>query len=177
MRRPAPRALALLAFAPLGATIATWLALVVQAPDARVRVTPTFGVIAWDSDHFAFEDRSPAVDADPAIAAHSADISHQGDIAAIPHVSVSTFLDFTYAAGHTADAPGGHPEYRLLLVPFWWPALVTTLLPAWWLRARWLRVTRTSAGLCRFCGYDLRASPGRCPECGSPAQPPNPAAV
>src|SRR5687768_12953124 len=95
--RLAPRALALLAFVPFGAMIATWLALVVQTREARVRVTPSFGVIAWASDHLAFEDRSPAVDADPAIAAHSAQISHQGDIDAIPHVSVSTFLDFTYA--------------------------------------------------------------------------------
>jgi hypothetical protein len=33
--------------------------------------------------------------------------------------------------------------------------------------ARRRRADREAAGLCPICGYDLRGSPRRCPECGS----------
>jgi hypothetical protein len=38
------------------------------------------------------------------------------------------------------------------------------------MRKRWMR-TRQAWGLCVICGYDLRASKHRCPECGSVISP------
>jgi hypothetical protein len=37
------------------------------------------------------------------------------------------------------------------------------------LTRRWQSRTRSSAGLCIQCGYDLRATPDQCPECGAVA--------
>jgi hypothetical protein len=63
--------------------------------------------------------------------------------------------------------------YDLLFVaPYWSLALALTSLPLFWARVtrRLLRRrSRRGRGLCTECGYDLRASPATCPECGHPA--------
>ena len=60
-------------------------------------------------------------------------------------------------------------------VPFWSVAAATALLPLAWttsrLRSRIRRGRRSNAGLCPACGYDLRATPDRCPECGKLTPP------
>ena len=53
-------------------------------------------------------------------------------------------------------------------LPFWSLAALTGfpfLLSAMTFRRR-CRAARRSKGLCVHCGYDLRATPTRCPECG-----------
>ena len=55
---------------------------------------------------------------------------------------------------------------RDVAVPHWLPALLSSLAPARWLVRRLLRRRPGRAGLCPSCGYDLRATPERCPECG-----------
>ncbi len=52
-------------------------------------------------------------------------------------------------------------------VPLWLILLVTAPLSICWIvNARGLRQPGRS-GFCAHCGYDLRATPDRCPECGN----------
>ena len=51
-----------------------------------------------------------------------------------------------------------------------WAVTVALAAPLAMALVRWRRERRRAArGLCPQCGYDLRASPQRCPECGAPA--------
>ena len=51
-------------------------------------------------------------------------------------------------------------------VPYWFVVFLLLIPAPLVLRASIRRRTRAARGLCPHCGYDLRASLDRCPECG-----------
>jgi hypothetical protein len=67
------------------------------------------------------------------------------------------------------DQPFSVPGYsvRAVWFPHWLLALLFAILPAVHLRGIGRTRRRNRAGLCQHCGYDLRATPDRCPECGT----------
>ena len=94
------------------------------------------------------------------------DIYQMEGVRHFPH----PFLGF----GWDWRADGGPSSYSRLvfLVPFLSLSSLFAILPTVrfgvWLRRRFV----IPPGRCRSCGYDLRATPERCPECGTlPAKP------
>jgi|SRR5687768_11812023 len=69
----------------------------------------------------------------------------------------------------TGVAPAGG---RFVNVPYWFLIVVTALPPLLVARGELRRWRRFGRGLCQACGYDLRATTDRCPECGAPIAPP-----
>jgi hypothetical protein len=57
----------------------------------------------------------------------------------------------------------------VVAIPYWFIVLLTAIPPALWFRAARARRRRRAAQQCITCGYDLRATPDRCPECGTAA--------
>jgi hypothetical protein len=62
------------------------------------------------------------------------------------------------------------------VIPYWLLMVAAAAYPvtcgvrSWWLRRR--SDLRAGRGMCLVCGYDVRATPARCPECGAVARPP-----
>jgi hypothetical protein len=95
-------------------------------------------------------------------------------------LGVPTVTGFGWTAKQwTPPLPFGRRQQWAVRIPKWFVILVTAALPALWLRRRAIHRHRQRAHqrLCVNCGYDLRATLDRCPECGTVPQPAKGASV
>jgi hypothetical protein len=75
-----------------------------------------------------------------------------------------SFDDPMAALASWEGQPSSHTT-TITTVPWWAVVAVFGLLPGAWVVGR-VRRRRGASGRCANCGYDLRATPERCPECG-----------
>ena len=80
------------------------------------------------------------------------------------------FYPARHASEPATEYSGPYSDGYTVGAPHWFIVLMSVVLPA---RRLWTRLrTRTNRGLCPSCGYDLRATPDRCPECGAEVKQP-----
>lgn len=94
---------------------------------------------------------------------------HGPSLSAEEHHGLQTRFGFGSATLRRSDDLGSYQRV-ICAVPLWPAMLLLGSLSCSdlvCLMALLRRVRRSRSGLCLECGYDLRASPARCPECGS----------
>ena len=78
----------------------------------------------------------------------------------------------SYLSTQVINGSAKTDRLQIVRLPYWLLTIPTALLPGFrvglWFWGRWKTKRRSKLGLCLQCGYDLRASPERCPECGTP---------
>ena len=80
------------------------------------------------------------------------------------------FVDFEFHTLRARDRKGNDGISRIVVIPHWFLVVAFAALPTAWLISRARRdprAKREALGQCVYCGYDLRATPDKCPECGT----------
>jgi hypothetical protein len=87
-----------------------------------------------------------------------------GDLPPLPGNMAFTGVSLDGAAGST-HSPAGRVRVITIAADSWLVLLVLLVLA--WLFRTLAKRRSLSGGACANCGYDLRATPDRCPECGA----------
>lgn len=83
-----------------------------------------------------------------------------------PPLSQRSIFGFSALTAHAQTSDSVKYSLAIVVLPNWFVVGLTLILPLWWLvTSRGRRRRRFSH--CTVCGYDLRASSVRCPECGT----------
>jgi hypothetical protein len=129
-----------------------------------------YWVSAQQADLFGrWQHRAASSSDHPSLTYHHAPSTSTADMN-LSDPNLSPYTRFAHGGIYYVDfSMPGIGNSGIVLLPVWWPLLLTSLLPVWWLRRKMRDRRRVQHTICRVCGYDLRATPARCPECGTVA--------
>ena len=93
------------------------------------------------------------------------DYSDTGFFSESPRLAGFFIGHFNFTTGPRGAGSYPTDPMHFVILPFWFLIFLPTALLIPLLRRR-KRIT-PRVGFCKACGYDLRATPARCPECGA----------